>query len=561
MEKIKSFFYPMTKDKAFRLGAVLLAAVGTIFATVFFILNCFNTSKSKFYNGYFLFILLIMIATTIYLLRFLLLDKKWSYPRVFVVLALGWSISMQLVMPPISGVDEVSHYYGAYHCSNILLGMKDHDFETERQEEWGRWIQGTTYFEMRAEDYILLPTVDITFPYQYQVLADGNWFHCPEEAKQLVPCYEYPARARRYLVSGAGMAIARLLGFGFAGTIFMGRMMNSLLLIFMGWFCLKIIPVGKLQIVSFALFPTILQLCSSYSYDNMSILFSLLLLTMCLYYSQDHVKLHAWDIIIIAICMAMLIPNKTVYALFGVWFFMIPIKKWWKDVGLSKKWYEYGILAVVLAGIIVVGKKLVTKYYWAVYSQIFWKWDGSIEQDDTMTSYTWYYFKDHIPETLKFAWNGIKVDFWYNIKHVIGAEIGHVRLNATVPVACTVLLLICLIVGIVINKGKRIKPWQYVILGLGLLLCLVAVFIGCLVRFTPVEGSERIQISYRYLIPIYMCLSVALGTDAKENKKALALIYIQNIVLIFAMCGTLYFLLHLRDGQPVPEILKLVGIS
>jgi hypothetical protein len=103
----------------------------------------------------------------------------------------------------------VSHYYGAYHCSNILLGMKDHDFETERQEEWGRWIQGTTYFEMRAEDYILLPTVDITFPYQYQVLADGNWFHCPEEAKQLVPCSEYPARARRYLVSGAGMAIGR----------------------------------------------------------------------------------------------------------------------------------------------------------------------------------------------------------------------------------------------------------------------------------------------------------------------------------------------------------------
>ena len=93
------------------------------------------------------------------------------------------------------------------------------------------------------------------------------------------------------------------------------------------------------------------------------------------------------------------------------------------------------------------------------------------------------------------------------------------------------------------------------------MLCLVAVFIGCLVRFTPVEGSERIQISYRYLIPIYMCLSVALGTDAKENKKALTLIYIQNIVLIFAMCGTLYFLLHLRDGQPVPEILRLVGIS
>lgn len=560
MEKIKSFFCPMTKDKAFRLGAVLFAAVGTIFATVFFILNCFNTSKSKFYNGYFLFILLIMIATTVYLLRFLLLDKKWSYPRVFVVLALGWSISMQLVMPPISGVDEVSHFYSAYHCSNIMMGMKDHNLGRQ-YDGTNLWVPQETYFEMRAEDYIYLPTVDITFPYQYQVLADGNWFHCSEEAKQLVPCYEFPAKARRYLVSAVGISIARFLGFGFAGTVFMGRLMNTLMLIFMGWFCLKIIPVGKLQLVSFALFPTILQLCASYSYDNMSILFSMLLLTMCLYYSQDKVKLHAWDLIIIAICVAMLIPNKTVYALFGVWFFMIPIKKWWKDVGLSKKWYEYGILAVILAGIIVVGRKLITSYYWSVYSQIFWKHDGAIEQDDTMVSYTWWYFKDHVPETLKFAWDGIKVDFWYNIKHVIGAEIGHVRLNAQVPVACTIILLICLIVGIVINKGKRIKAWQYVIFGLGFILCLVAIFIGCMVRFTPVEGSERIQISYRYLIPLYMCLSIALGTDAKENKKALALIYIQNIVLIFAMCGTLYFLLHLRDGQPVPAILQIVGIS
>lgn len=462
---------------------------------------------------------------------------------------------MQFVMPPISGVDEVAHYYSAYHCSNIMLGMKDHNLSTNTEHD-GNWETGQSFFYMRAEDYYNLPYVDVTFPYQYQLLADGSWFSCSDESKTLIECYEYPARARRYLVAGAGMALARLLGFGFAGTVFMGRFMNSLLLIFIGWFCLKIIPVGKLQIVSFALFPTILQLCASYSYDNMSILFSLLLLTSCLYYSQPKVKLHAWDIIIIAICMAMLIPNKTVYALFGVWFLIIPVKKWWTDVALSKKWYEYGILAVILAGIVVVGRKLITKYYWLVYSEIFWKrGEVAIEQDDTMQSYTWWYFKDHKLDTLKFAWEGIKVDFWYNIKHVVGSEIGHIRLNAQVPLACTIILLICLIAGIVLSKGKRMKAWQYVILAVGMLLCLAAIFIGCLIRFTPVEGSERVQISYRYLIPVYMCLAVALGTDEKENKKALSLLLVQNVTLMFAMCGVLYFLFHLRDGMGVPEIL------
>ena len=82
-------------------------------------------------------------------------------------------------------------------------------------------------------------------------------------------------------------------------------------------------------------------------------------------------------------------------------------------------------------------------------------------------------------------------------------------------------------------------------------MCLVAIFIGCMTRFTPTD-SQRIQISYRYLIPLYMALSIILGTNAKENKLALTLIYVQNLVLAFSLCGTLYFLLHLRDGMPAP---------
>ena len=91
------------------------------------------------------------------------------------------------------------------------------------------------------------------------------------------------------------------------------------------------------------------------------------------------------------------------------------------------------------------------------------------------------------------------------------------------------------------------------------MICVLAIFAGCLVRFTPLEGSERIQISYRYLIPVYMALCIALGTDAKEDKKALSLLLVQNVTLMFAMCGVLYFLMHLRDGMPVPELLQQIG--
>ena len=112
----------------------------------------------------------------------------------------------------------------------------------------------------------------------------------------------------------------------------------------------------------------------------------------------------------------MLIPNKTVYALFAVWIFAIPIKKWWDDVALSKKWYEYGIMAVIIAGAVVVFKKVVTKYYYVVLREMVWVQENkTIAQDASRPAYTWQYMERHPWETIKFAWEGIKVDFWFNI--------------------------------------------------------------------------------------------------------------------------------------------------
>ena len=552
MERIRNYFTGMNREKIIQMGACLIGFIGIIFALVFYFSNCFNTSATKRYNAYFAIIFIVMIAVTIFVGRIFVLGKNWSYPRLFVIMAIAWTFCMQLVMPPISGPDEVTHYYSAYHCSNIMMGMKDHDLGTDTSNP-GRWEPNQSYFLMRGEDYYMLPYLDVTFPYQYAILAQGNYIKHSEELKDNVKVYIAPTKASRYLVSGAGITLARLLGFGFAGVIFMGRFFNSLSLIIAGYIALKILPVGKQQFFTFALFPGVLHLCSSYSYDNMSILFSLALFTLCLYYSQPNVKLHAWDLIILAGCLVVLLPNKIVYVLFAIWIFVIPVKKWWTDVALSKKWYEYVVLAGIFSGIIVVGRKLFHVYYYKIMTQVFWKWDGvGIETDSSQQVYTWDYFTSHKLETLKFAWDGIKVDFWYNIHHIVGSQVGHVLLNAEVPMACVIVMLACLIIGIVFSKGKRIKKWQMIVIGVGLILCVLAIFIGCMTRFTPAEGSQRIQISFRYLIPVYMCMCIGLGTDQKENKLALALIYIQNIALVFSMCGLLNFLFHLRDGLPAP---------
>ncbi len=543
----------MNTDKALKIAAVLAAAIGVLYAIVYYARRCFNPTTYFRSNLYYALIFIPMIAVTIYLLRLLLLDKKWSYTTVFVIMAIGWSFSMQLVMAPLSGPDEVQHYYSAYHASNKMMGIKDENIGTENNPK--QWVDGQSYFYMRAEDYYMLPYVDCTFPYQYPVLANGNFFKNAPDQQDMVTVYITPSPWYRYVMSGLGITIARLLGFGFSGVIFLGRFMNTLALILAGWISLKLLPVGKHALISFMLFPGVMHVLSSYSYDNMSILFSLLLFTLCLYYSQDHVHLHAWDMIFLGACVAILIPNKTVYALFIVWIFAIPVKKWWTDVALSKKWYEYATLGVLLAGLVFVIKKVAVPFYWYIVGSIFWRYDDmDIQTMAGVKGYTWYYFMDHKLETLKFAWDGIKVDFWFNIKCIIGKILGSVRLNAEMPYIVVIIMLACLLAGMIFIKGKRIPKWQMVILGFGMLICVISIFVGCLTKFTPAAevGSQRIQISFRYLMPVYLTMCIGLSSDAKENKLALVLLYIQNIALIFGMSGILYFLLHLRDGMPAP---------
>jgi len=539
-------FHDINLEKILKLISLALGAVGIIYAIVYIFSTWMVPGKSKFYYGYFMVILISMIVAVAYTLKYLLTNKEFSFVKMYIVLSLAWGICFQFIMPAFSGPDETKHYFSAYHASNIIMGIKDHGID----QQYGQWIQDKSYFLIRSEDIYTAPSVDVTFPQQYEILADGCWFRCPPEGKEYVGCYEAPGRARRYLLSGIGITIARLLNWGFVGTLFAGRFMNVLFVTLMGALIVKLLPIGKSQFIMFMLFPELITLCGCYSYDNMSVLFSMLLLALCMYYSLPEKELHIWDMGIIAAVVLILIPNKQVYALFAIWFFAIPVIKWWNMVK-GKKWYDLAGVAVLIAGLATVGRKLVMKYYWIVYANIFWKWDEAavIEQDGATTSYTW---DDVVADpigTLKFLWEGVKVDFWYNLKHVVGSELGHVMLKVEVPVIITVILILLIVASVFVKRGKSLKAWQNVVIGVGLVLCLAAIFLGCLIRFTPLDGSERVQISYRYIIPLYMTLMVVLGTDQKENKAQLGLLYLENIVLVFAACHALTFLLHLRDGM------------
>ena len=111
MEKVKQYFTDMNKEKGLQIGTVVLAAVGIIGALVFFFTNCMNLTATKRYNAYFALIFIVMIALTVYLARILVLNKNWSYPRLFVILAIGqWLVEYQMIVP----VNTMAYSAGAF---------------------------------------------------------------------------------------------------------------------------------------------------------------------------------------------------------------------------------------------------------------------------------------------------------------------------------------------------------------------------------------------------------------------------------------------------------------
>ena len=71
-----------------------------------------------------------------------------------------------------------------------------------------------------------------------------------------------------YVPQALGMTLARVLGFGSMGLLFLGRFMNLVFYVAMTYLAMKRLPFGKEVLFGVALLPMTLHLTGSMSYDT-----------------------------------------------------------------------------------------------------------------------------------------------------------------------------------------------------------------------------------------------------------------------------------------------------
>lgn len=497
---------------------------------------------------------LLVLAAAVFLGYELFIRRKMKLEVFFAVSVLCLGGIYSLVLPPLSAPDEVSHYISAYELSSRLLGLEKADERgliLIRPED--AWLEDVT--DVLADDGtagggnekpVILGQIlsEETYRRIHEELSGENGAVHPEDIQNppsqdtgpLASSYQFSVRTTplAYGPQALGFVLARLLGFGSLGLLYLGRLFNLLFFAATGCLTIRRLPFGKTAVFAVYLLPMNLHLVSSLSYDVLITAFCGYFTAVCmdLAYKADKVKLK--DVVLLAFLLAVMGPCKMVYGVIAGLCLLIPVKKF----GGWGRWIASaaGVLGAFAAAMAVVNLGTVSMYTQAEDSYIAWAKE---------TGYTFAELLHRPVHVLKMcydtlAWKGTQL-----FEGMIGGSLGNqdpVLNTPTVIILALCAILVVLVLKkpgeeVMISTGNRLWIWF-----LGLLL-LGALMFSMLLAWTPRSASMIEGVQGRYLLPFLPAVLltfrgsrvVRTGSDDRGLLYAVMLMDLYVAVRIFAV--------------------------
>jgi hypothetical protein len=201
----------------------------------------------------------LVITAAVFLLN------ECSVERLYPVCALLLGLIYLTALTPLSVPDEGHHYQSAYELSNVLL---------LRADKRGKGDSA----DFDYTDFTLHHNTSAGYSRIARIV------NAPAEQGQDIPIPR--PREHNYfpmhLPQAMGLALARVLGFNFIWTFWLGRLFNLLFYILLSYWAIRIVPRFKALFSLVALSPMSLHQAASFSYDAFVNALSLLLLALLL---------------------------------------------------------------------------------------------------------------------------------------------------------------------------------------------------------------------------------------------------------------------------------------
>ena len=455
-----------------------------------------NPELSSFPFPWFFLIFILLLLLAALLLLFLRRERLCllSFSLLF-----GLGFLYSLVLMPLSAPDEVAHYVGVYELSNVLVGKP----EPMRDEE-GRLL-------IRAEDVFLDDWPEDGDPdnatvigmhltrRSYEELFQRGIFSTGEKGYHFTLQEPVHTSFFAYLFPALGFSLARVLRLGGFGLVFFGRLFNLLLFSILTTLAVRRLPFGKEVLLSVALFPMVLELAGSLSYDAFILGLSFYLTAAVTDLATREQGPGLSDFLEIGILAFLLSPCKMVYSLLFLGCFSVPVRKW-KNIG-SYFLMIFGIAFLIALSLLLMNFQELFRYLHPSGGAV--NYADAAATGSAAETYNLIGTLKTPVIFLKILRNSFQIKGEEYLLTMVGHPLGHFDQGLGAPIFLVGLFyLIVLLQGIFTRRGERgLSLLQRLCFLLTPALLVVAILASMLSAYTPKGTDYVLGVQGRYFLP------------------------------------------------------------
>lgn len=509
-------------------------------------------------------------------------------PGLFFGTVMCLGILYMFVLAPLSAPDEVSHYISAYKLSNRFLGLPEADEDgyiyiraeddwlEDVNQEFRDWkeknrqealdgesgendagkpiILGQT---LKEETYVAIhnggavseqsaePSADSESTKESTSAGDstgtgnristGDSIGMDSSVKTAGLCVSRQPSVRTtplaYVPQALGFTLARVLGLNSIALLYLGRFFNLLLFAAVGALTIKRLPFGKNVFFGVSILPMSLHLAASLSYDVVILAFTGYFTAVCLDLAYKAETVKVWDVVALAVVMAVMGPCKMVYGAIAGFCLLVPVRKF----GNFGKWMlsAAAVLGSFLGAMAVVNLRTVAMYTQESDSYVAWAEEAGYSFAELI----------HQPvRVLQLFYNTVSWQGESLYSGILGESLGNRDPVLNTPYVIILVLTACLVLLALKKPGEEIfmkikdRLWIWFI-------CLVifgALMFSMLLAWTP-KSSNMVQgVQGRYMLPL---LPVFLFT--LKNQKVVRTGTDDRLILYTMMAADVYVILRI----------------
>ena len=271
---------------------------------------------NKIAQGLLVWWMAVLLIGSIFLIPIfaLIIRKHWLSLQVLTVLMLAvLGVLYLFVFTPNSVPDEPIHYRTAYHLSNKMM------FDFGDQD---------SALNMRQEDVMYMEkTPTMLSSRHYNQVSKDNYLFCKNK-EVITTAYGYMEnKTLVYIPAATGITLGRLIGLSGYWTYQLGRLFNFIMFAVFIFFAIKLMPFGKIAVSAISLIPMNMHIMASFSYDAFTTGGVILLFAYIMHLMYDDKKIGFKALSILAIMIALIIPQKVVYIGVAALVLLLPKEK------------------------------------------------------------------------------------------------------------------------------------------------------------------------------------------------------------------------------------------